>query len=166
MQGRKRKGIFKFIYLFLFLFIYFWLCWVIVAARALSLAVTSRGYSLLRCAGSSLSWLLLWQSTGSRHTGFSSCGKRAQQLWFAGSRVQAQQLWRTGLVALWHVGSSWTRAQTCVPCIGRQILIHCATREALDSSFDAINFLTLRKSNVSIFSFISCALMSDLRNHC
>ena len=27
-----------------------------------------------------------------------------------------------GLVALWHVGSSWTRAQTHVPCIGRQIL--------------------------------------------
>ena len=27
-----------------------------------------------------------------------------------------------GLVALWHVGSSWTRARTHVPCIGRQIL--------------------------------------------
>ena len=30
--------------------------------------------------------------------------------------------WRTGLVVLWHVGSSQTRVQTCVPCIGRQIL--------------------------------------------
>ena len=29
-------------------------------------------------------------STGSRHVGFSSCGTRAQQLWFAGSRAQAQ----------------------------------------------------------------------------
>ena len=28
----------------------------------------------------------------------------------AGSRAQAQQLWCTGLVALRHVGSSWTRA--------------------------------------------------------
>ena len=35
-----------------------------------------------------------------------------------------------GLVAPWHVGSSQTRAQTRVPCIGRQIVNHCATREA------------------------------------
>ena len=26
-------------------------------------------------------WLFLWQSTGSRHTGFSSCGALARQLW-------------------------------------------------------------------------------------
>ena len=26
---------------------------------------------------------------------------------------------------------SWTRDQTCVPCTGRRILIHCATREVL-----------------------------------
>ena len=30
-----------------------------------------------------------------------------------------------GLVALQQLGSSWTRDRTCVPCIGRQILIHC-----------------------------------------
>ena len=41
----------------------------------------------------------------------SSCGSRAQ-------------------VAPRHVGSSQTRARTRVPCIGRQILNHCATREA------------------------------------
>ena len=35
-----------------------------------------------------------------------------------------------GLVAPRHVGSSQTRARTHVPCIGRQILNHCATREA------------------------------------
>ena len=39
-------------------------------------------------------------------------------------------LQRAGLVALRHVGSSWTRARTRVPCIGRRILNHCATREA------------------------------------
>ena len=61
--------------------------------------------------------------------GLSSCGQRAQQLWLTGSRVQTQQLWRTGLVAPRHVGSSWTRSRTCVPCIGRRILNHCATRE-------------------------------------
>ena len=36
-----------------------------------------------------------------------------------------------GLVAPRHVGSSRTRARTRVPCIGRWILNHCATREAL-----------------------------------
>ena len=50
-------------------------------------------------------------------------------MWLTGSRAQAQKLWRTGLVALRHVGSSRTRARTHVPCIGRQILNHCATRE-------------------------------------
>ena len=40
-------------------------------------------------------------------------------------------MWLTGLVAPRHVGSSQTRARTRVPCIGRQTLNHCATREAL-----------------------------------
>ena len=40
-------------------------------------------------------------------------------------------MWLTGLVAPRHVGSSQTRARTRVPCIGRQILNHCTTREAL-----------------------------------
>ena len=56
--------------------IYFWLCWVFVAVRGLSLVVVSGGYSSLRCAGFSLRWLLLLQSTGSRCMGFSSCGSR------------------------------------------------------------------------------------------
>ena len=69
----------KNIYLFIYcLFIYFWLCWVFVAAHGLSLVVASGGYSLLRCVGFSLQWLLLLQSTGSRHAGFSSCGTWAQ----------------------------------------------------------------------------------------
>ena len=58
----------------IYLFIYFWLRWVFVAARGLSLAAASGGYSSLRCAGFSLRWLLLLQSTGSRCAGFSSCG--------------------------------------------------------------------------------------------
>ena len=40
-------------------------------------------------------------------------------------------MWHTGLVATRHVGSSRNRARTRVPCIGRWILNHCATREAL-----------------------------------
>ena len=66
-----------FLKLNLFLCIYFWLRWVFVAARGLSLVAASGGYSSLLCAGFSLWWLLLLRSTGSRHTGFSSCGTRA-----------------------------------------------------------------------------------------
>ena len=114
--------------------------------QAFSFTRVSGGYSQLRCAGFSLRWLLQLRSTGSRRAGFSSCSRRAQQLWLVcfsscgmqaqllwlmGSRVQAQQLWCTGLVAPQHVGSSWTRARTRVPCIGRRILNHCTTREAL-----------------------------------
>ena len=78
--------------------------------------------------------------------GLSSCSTWAprarglQQLWRVGSVVvarglrscgsQAQQLWHTGLDAPQHVGSSQIRAGTRVPCIGRRILNHCATREA------------------------------------
>ena len=58
-----------------------------------------------------------------------------QQLWLVGSRAQAQQLWRTGLVALQHVGSSRPRGRTRVPCIGRWILNHCATREVQPQCF-------------------------------
>ncbi|KAI4586238.1 hypothetical protein MJG53_004025 [Ovis ammon polii x Ovis aries] len=68
-------------------------------------------YSLLRCGGFSLRWLLLLQSTGSRGLD--------------------QQLWDTGLVALRHVESSCIRDQTCVPCTGRWISIHWTTRKVL-----------------------------------
>ena len=112
-----------------FFFNLFWLPWVFIVVCGISLVAASGGYSSLWCTGFSLRWLLLLQSTGSRHVGFSSCGAWAQQLWLLGSRGQALQLWHTGLVAPRHVGSSWTRAQTCVPCIGRQILNHRATRE-------------------------------------
>ena len=48
-------------------------------------------------------------------------------------RLQMRRLSSCGArasVAPWHVGSSQTRARTHVPCISRQILNHCATREA------------------------------------
>ena len=78
---------------------------------------------------------------------FSSCGERGPlfiavrgPLTIAASRcgaqapdTQAQQLWLTGPAAPWHVGSSQTRPRTRVPCISRQILNHCAPREAHSS---------------------------------
>ena len=126
----QQQQTFSFFFLIdLFILFYFWLRWVFAAVRGLSLVAVSGGYFLLQCAGFSLWWLLLLWSTGSRHVGFSSCGTRAQQLWLKDPRAQAQQLWHMGLVAPRHVGSSPTRAQTRVPCIGRQIVNHCATRE-------------------------------------
>ena len=79
-------------FLFSILFIYFWLCWVFVATHGLYLVAASGGYSLLWCAGFSLRWHLLLWSTGSRCTGFSSCGMQSQQLWHAGSVVVARGL--------------------------------------------------------------------------
>ena len=62
------------------------------------------------CAGFSLWWLLLLQNTGSRHVGFSSCG-----------------LWASCSAAC---GIFPDQGLTHVPCIGRQILNHCTSREA------------------------------------
>ena len=92
-----------------FVFCFFWPCWVFVSVRGLSLVVASGGHSSSRCAG-----LSLWRPL---------LGAQAPD-------AQAQQPWLTGPAAPRHVGSSQTRARTRVPCIGRQTLNHCATREA------------------------------------
>ena len=80
---------------------------------------------------------------------FSSCGKWGplfsavrEPLTIAASlvaehRLQTRRLSNCGsraqlLRGMWE--SSQTRARTRVPCIGRQILNHCATREALCDS--------------------------------
>ena len=56
-------------------------------------------------------------------------------MWSTGSRTHGlQYLWCTGLVAPHHVGFSWTRDQTHVPCIGRWILNHWNTSEILSFS--------------------------------
>ena len=67
----------------------------------------------------------------SHYRGLSRCGAQSPD-------AQAQQLWLTGPVAPWHVGSSQTRARTRVPCIGRRILNHCATREAPKCRYSVI----------------------------
>ena len=68
----------------------------------------------------------------SRYRGLSCCGAQAPD-------AQAQQLWRTGLAAPRHVGSSQTRARTRVPCIGRRTLNHCATREAQEAALSPLH---------------------------
>ena len=56
-------------YLFIYLFIYLWLCWVFVSVHGLSLVAASGGHSSSWCAGLSLLWPLLLQSTSSRRAG-------------------------------------------------------------------------------------------------
>ena len=98
--------IFK-IYLFIYLFL------AVLGLRF------CEGFLQLRQAGAALHRGV----RASHYRGLSCCGAQAPD-------AQAQQLWLTGLVAPRHVGSSQTRAGTRVPCIGRQTLNHCATREA------------------------------------
>ena len=67
--------------------------------------------------------------------GLSSCGSQAQ-LWHTGfSCSEACGIFPRALVALRHVGSSRDRDRTRVPCIGRWILNHCATREVPEYIF-------------------------------
>ena len=61
--------------------------------------------------GFSSQWLILLQSAGSKSMGFSSCGLQTPS---KGSVVVTH--W---VVALWQMGSSWTRDGICVTCIGR-----------------------------------------------
>ena len=82
-----------------------------------------------------------------------ACGPGRQQqqhvsvvlsLWLEDSKAHAQWLWRAGLVALWHAGSPWTRDQTHVPCMGRQILIPSATSKVLDSVLKDFQLMEFR----------------------
>ena len=54
-----------------------------------------------------------------------------QELWFPGSRAQAQLRRLTGRAAPQHVGSSWTRDGAYVSRSHRQILYPWVAREAL-----------------------------------
>ena len=116
-------GIFFFFFSFFLIFIYLFIYGCIGSL------FLCEGFLLLRQVGATLHHGV----RVSHYRGLSCCGAQAPD-------AQAQQLWLTGLVAPRHEGSSQTRARTRVPCIGRQILNHCATREAqlmffLKSSF-------------------------------
>ena len=96
---------YKFIYLFIF--------------GCVGSSFLCEGFLQLRQAGATLHR----GARASHYRGLSCCGAQAPD-------AQAQQSWLTGPAAPRHVGSSQTRAWTRVSCIGRQILNHCATREA------------------------------------
>ena len=83
----------KFIYLFIF-----GCSGSLLLRTDVSLAVASGGYSSLRCAGFSLQWLLLLWSTGSRRTGFSSCGSQALE-----RRLSSCGAWAQLLRGMWDL---------------------------------------------------------------
>ena len=103
---------------------FFWLCW----ASCCALAFSDGGEpgAPLHC------------SVRASHCGSFSCC-RAQTLGLMGSVLgssQAREHWLSScgeraLVALQHVGSSWTRDRTQVPCVGKWILKYWTTRKVL-----------------------------------
>ena len=98
-----------------FFLFFLWLCWVFVSVRGLSLVAASGGHSSPQRAGLSLSRPLLLRSTGSRR---------------AGSVVVAH-----GPSCSAACGIFPDQGSNPCPCIGRQTLNHCATREAQTLSF-------------------------------
>ena len=99
---------------------------------AVSLHCSSQAFS--SCSEQGL--LSRYGAWASHHGGSSGC--RPQALGyesFHSCSTWAQQLWQAGSVALQHVGSSWTRDQTHVPCIDRWILNHWTTKNVPEMLF-------------------------------
>ena len=124
----QNSGIIKYINHFLYLSGLFFNLWIFFFFnKFIYLFIFGCVGSSLLCEGLLQSWragaTLHRGARASHRHGLSCCGAQAPD-------VQAQQLWITGLAAPRHVGSSRTRARTHVPCIGRQTLNRCATREA------------------------------------
>ena len=107
--------------------------------RGLSLVAASGVHSSSRCTGLPLSRSLLLRSTGSRRAGSAIVAH--------GPRCSAA------------CGIFPARAGTRVPCIGRQIINHCATREALlflKKNFFFFNVLAALGLRCCAQAFSSC----------
>ena len=103
--GFRGRGVLPTPWFCFFVVVVFWLCWVFIAACRFSLIVATEGYSLLRCAGFSLQWLLLLRSTGSRRWasvvvahGLSSCGLQALE-----RRLSSCGTWAWLLHGMWDL---------------------------------------------------------------
>ena len=116
-QWRSLKHSFLFLVWSSLLYLFASGCARLHCGAGFPLAVACRG--LLSSLLLSLCGLLLW-GTESQTRRLQEFGPVALRSWLPGSRARAQKLRCVGLVALWHVGSSWPRDQTHVPCIGRQ----------------------------------------------
>ena len=107
---------------FFFFFLIFWLCWVFVGACLLFCSCSERRLLFIAVHG-----LLI--AVASLCCGAQALGTQASVVVARGFYSAGSVLRHMGLLAPWNVGSSWTRAGAHVPCIGRWILNHCATRE-------------------------------------
>ena len=143
---------FKFIYhVFIenFLFIYLFIIIIIIILFffwRVGSSFLCKGPLQLRQAGATLHR----SARASHYRGLSCCRAQAPD-------AQAQQSWLTGPVAPRHAGPSQTKARTRVPCIGRQTLNHCATREAPP------NFFYFKKLHEMVLS-LKC--FENLENYC
>ena len=108
---------------------------VFVVAQGIFSSCSQQGLRFLVVGGLLIAGASRCRAQAVGHTGFGSCSTGAKKLELPGSRAPRLGSAATvapGLFAVLHVGSSWTRDRTCVPCIGRWILIHCTIREFLD----------------------------------
>ena len=105
-----------------------------------SLVVASGDYSSLWFSGFSWWWLLLVE----------------QRL-----QGDGQQLWHTCLVVPWYMEPSLTRDQTHVPCIGKQILIHCACLHAksLQSCLTLCDLMDCSLSDSSLCGILQARML-------
>ena len=148
----------------------FWLCWVF-AAFAQAFASCGEWGRCFRCGA----WV-------SRRSDFSCCGAWAVGAWLSGAAAhrlsschsralghrafiscgsQAPYLQLVGLAAPSHMESSGTSDWTYVPCTGRRIPTHWATREVPQWHFFScvLNYIFHNKRKFSCFTFyksLSC----------
>ena len=136
----------SFVYIYILFLAVLGLC---CCVWAFSLVAARRGYSLLRCAGFSLRWLLLLRSTGSRHAGSvvvahglscsTACGIFPDQ----GSNMCPLH-WQADSQPLRHQGS---------PVFSHFVNIPWCTK-----------FFTFVKSNLPIFYFVAYAFSVTSKN--
>ena len=93
-----------------------------VASESLHSGASMNSGLCFGCAGSSLLCRFSLVAASPDYSLGEMCGLLSLQS--MSSKVLAQQLWCTGLVVRRHVGSSWIRDGTPVPCIHRWILNH------------------------------------------
>ena len=109
----KRIGVVLFLIFHFIIYLFLVVLCFVVTHRALSIWVSSGcgeqglvspwGTQASHCCGFSGS-----RAWAQKHADFSSCGSRALEHGFMAHRLCPM-----------HMGSSWTRNQTCVPCIDR-----------------------------------------------
>lgn len=97
---------------------------------------------------------------------FSSCGVQASRrggsscYGAASVGTRARQLWDTSLVALRHMGSSWTRNQTGILCIASRLSTTEPPRRALEDK-ETLNFTYLFSPFNPVYAVVQYLLWSS-----